>query len=134
MKAVGSKVTKVRPGDAVLLSFAFCKQCHNCKYGAPGYCQRFSEINFTGDKSGFIRPEKPDQDVGGSFFGQSSFSQLARVQEMSIVKVTHLIRNKDELKLLAPLGCGIQVSPFDSPGGLTLILMLSSIDWGRNGD
>lgn len=44
VKSVGNKVAKVKPGDAVLLSFAFCTQCHNCKFGAPGYCESFNEI------------------------------------------------------------------------------------------
>lgn len=47
--------------------------------------------------------------IGGSFFGQSSFSKLARVQQTSIVNVSGVIRNLEELKLMAPLGCGIQV-------------------------
>ncbi|KAJ4267029.1 hypothetical protein NW762_003127 [Fusarium torreyae] len=108
VRAVGSKITKVKPGDAVLLSFAFCTQCHNCKYGAPGYCHQFSALNFSGSKTAFQLPENAAQEVGGSFFGQSSFSKLTRVQETSLVNVNKLIRNEEDLKLLAPLGCGIQ--------------------------
>ncbi|KAM0542955.1 hypothetical protein ACHAPJ_012561 [Fusarium lateritium] len=108
VRAVGSKITKVKPGDAVLLSFAFCTQCHNCKYGAPGYCHQFTALNFSGSKTAFQLPENAAQEVGGSFFGQSSFSKLTRVQETSLVNVNKLIRNEEDLKLLAPLGCGIQ--------------------------
>ncbi|UPK92221.1 hypothetical protein LCI18_003156 [Fusarium solani-melongenae] len=108
VRAVGSKITKVRPGDAVLLSFAFCTQCHNCKFGAPGYCHEFSALNFAGTKNAFQFPTGTGPDVGGSFFGQSSFSKLSRVQETSLVNVSQLVRNKNDLKLLAPLGCGIQ--------------------------
>ncbi|RSL67348.1 hypothetical protein CEP53_003023 [Fusarium sp. AF-6] len=108
VRAVGSKITKVKPGDAVLLSFAFCTKCHNCKFGAPGYCHEFSALNFTGTKKAFQFPTGTGPDVGGSFFGQSSFSKLSRVQETSLVNVSQLVRNKNDLKLLAPLGCGIQ--------------------------
>ncbi|KAM5341495.1 hypothetical protein ACJ41O_014526 [Fusarium nematophilum] len=108
VRAVGSKITKVKPGDAVLLSFAFCTQCHNCQFGAPGYCHKFSELNFTGTKSAFKFPKNAKQEIGGSFFGQSSFSKLTRVQETSVVNVSKLVKSDEDLKLLAPLGCGIQ--------------------------
>ncbi|KAF3812120.1 Aryl-alcohol dehydrogenase [Colletotrichum gloeosporioides] len=108
VKSVGNKVSKVKPGDAVLLSFAFCTQCHNCKFGAPGYCESFNEINFTGCSTSFSNSGTGRISIGGSFFGQSSFSRLARVKQTSIVNVTRLVNSKDELKMLAPLGCGIQ--------------------------
>ncbi|KAH6962478.1 chaperonin 10-like protein [Ilyonectria sp. MPI-CAGE-AT-0026] len=108
VRSVGSKITKVKPGDAVLLSFAFCTNCHNCQFGAPGYCHKFSDLNFTGVKDAFRFPKSPSQEIGGSFFGQSSFAKLTRVQETSLVNVSAFVSNDDELKLLAPLGCGIQ--------------------------
>lgn len=46
--------------------------------------------------------------IGGSFFGQSSFSRISKVKEVSVVKVTNLIENDEQLKILAPFGCGIQ--------------------------
>ncbi|KAK5048329.1 hypothetical protein LTR84_005999 [Exophiala bonariae] len=108
VEKIGSSVSTVKPGDAVLLSFAFCRECHNCKHGAPGYCSRFTPLNFSGDTKAFNLPGIENGTVGGSFFGQSSFSNLTRVQETSLVKVTELIENEDDLKLYAPLGCGIQ--------------------------
>ncbi|CZR48063.1 uncharacterized protein FPRO_12673 [Fusarium proliferatum ET1] len=108
VRAVGSKVTKVKLGDAVLLSFAFCTQCHNCKFGAPGYCHEFTALNFSGSGEAFQTSKPTSQRVGGSFFGQSSFAKLTRVQETSLVNVTDLITHPEDLKLFAPLGCGIQ--------------------------
>lgn len=110
MKSVGSKVTKVRRGDRVLLSFSFCTQCHNCQLGAPGYCHKFTGINFGGSTNGFIssEPSTIGEAIGGSFFGQSSFSRLTRVKETSVVRVTDYLDDDDNLKVLAPLGCGIQ--------------------------
>jgi Zn-dependent alcohol dehydrogenase len=46
--------------------------------------------------------------VGGGFFGQSSFSKFAIVTESSVVNLDGTIQNVDELKLFAPLGCGLQ--------------------------
>jgi Zn-dependent alcohol dehydrogenase len=113
VRAVGSKVTKAKPGDAVLLSFAFCTQCHNCKFGAPGYCHEFTALNFSGSGEAFQISKPAFQKVGGSFFGQSSFAKLTRVQETSLVNVTELITHPEDLKLFAPLGCGIQVSSLE---------------------
>lgn len=46
--------------------------------------------------------------ITGSFFGQSSFTNKAIVKERSIVSLAGLNVTYDEIKLLAPLGCGIQ--------------------------
>lgn len=110
VKSVGPKVTKVQEGDRVLLSFSFCKECHNCQFGAPGFCQKWGQINFSGTKGAFSSSESEThgEEIGGSFFGQSSFSRLTRVKECSVVKVTDLLKNDDQLKVLAPFGCGIQ--------------------------
>ncbi|KAJ9630169.1 hypothetical protein H2204_008674 [Knufia peltigerae] len=108
---VGKGVTKVKPGDSVLLSFAYCGECHNCRNGAPGYCAEFTPLNFCGNPKAFGAPNsKESHGIGGSFFGQSSFSNLTRVQEASVVRVTDLVKNEDDLKLFAPLGCGIQAA------------------------
>lgn len=93
----------------MLLSFAFCAECHNCKHGAPGYCANFTALNFVGNDKAFAGANDGEKHIGGSFFGQSSFAHLTRTQESSVVKVTDLVNNEEELKILAPLGCGIQV-------------------------
>ena len=110
MKSTGPKVTKVQDGDRVILSFSFCKQCHNCQFGAPGYCHKWGEINFSGSRRAFssLESETRGVSIGGSFFGQSSFSRITKVKEASLVKVTSLLENDDQLKILAPFGCGIQ--------------------------
>lgn len=110
MKSIGSKVTKVKRGDRVLLSFSFCTQCFNCQDGAPGYCHSFTAINFGGCTDAFVSSASGeiDETIGGSIFGQSSFSRLTRAKETSLVKVTHLLDDEQDLKMFAPLGCGIQ--------------------------
>ncbi|KAL3474339.1 hypothetical protein BJX99DRAFT_271679 [Aspergillus californicus] len=106
VRSIGAKVTKVKPGDAVLLSFAFCTACWNCRFGAPGYCERFSQLNFTGLREAFVSGH--GDSIGGSFFGQSSFARVSRVQETSVVNVSGLVKDTKELRLFAPLGCGFQ--------------------------
>jgi len=134
---VGKKVTKVKPGDSVLLSFAFCGKCHNCEHGAPGYCAQFTPLNFCGNPKAFELPGsgKDRPAVGGSFFGQSSFSNLTRVQETSVVRMTDLVKNEADLKLFAPLGCGIQVghSPISPSGVAPKTINAFTLDWCGNG-
>lgn len=46
--------------------------------------------------------------LGGRFFGQSSFAKHTIVSDKSVVNVGGLGLERDDLKLLAPLGCGLQ--------------------------
>src|SRR3954471_7553335 len=48
VEAVGSGVTKVAPGDHVVLSFVSCGECVACKEGAPAYCGKLYDLNFSG--------------------------------------------------------------------------------------
>ena len=103
VELTGKKVKAVRPGDHVVLSYQSCGTCRACKSGRPTKCRRFYELNF-----GFQRPDGSNalehSGVRGHFFGQSSFSSHILATERNIVKVS----KKLPLKILAPLGCGIQ--------------------------
>jgi Zn-dependent alcohol dehydrogenase len=46
--------------------------------------------------------------VVGGFFGQSSLGSLAVVDVSCIVSLADIVNTRDELKMLAPLGCGFQ--------------------------
>ncbi|EPS35522.1 hypothetical protein H072_11040 [Dactylellina haptotyla CBS 200.50] len=98
---VGSAVTKVKPGDAVLLSFSYCGSCYVCKSGLPSHCITFFDINFMGE------PVFSDG-IGGRFFGQSSLARHSIVSDKSVVNVSDLGLSRDDLKALAPMGCGLQ--------------------------
>jgi aryl-alcohol dehydrogenase len=100
---VGKKITAVQPGDHVVLSYQSCGLCRPCRDGHPVHCEHFWEANF-----GFARLDGSNalarSGVQGHFFGQSSFATYALATERNLVKV-----QKDlPLKLLAPLGCGLQ--------------------------
>ncbi len=103
VEMVGSSVKGVKPGDHVVLSYQSCGRCRQCKSGRPAHCNKLWEANF-----GFKRLDGSNalqqSGVRGHFFGQSSFSTHVLATERNLVKVP-----KDlSLKLLAPLGCGLQ--------------------------
>ena len=53
VEAVGSRVTRVSPGDRVVLTFASCGSCIPCRTGHPVYCVQSAAMNLTG-----TRPDK----------------------------------------------------------------------------
>lgn len=99
---VGSAVTKVRPGDAVVLTFDSCGECTLCSAGHPAYCLESVARNLGGG-----RPDGSNTlcgtDVRGCFFGQSSFATYAVAVERAVVKVG----DDTDLDVAGPLGCGI---------------------------
>ena len=108
VRAVGSGVTVAKPGDAVLLSFAFCKTCDRCDAGYHSHCETFNELNFGKQQPAVFGAKDGEPNIPGAFFGQSSFASLSVVKECSVVNATSLVSSKEELQLLSPLGCGIQ--------------------------
>ncbi|MBR0911568.1 NAD(P)-dependent alcohol dehydrogenase [Bradyrhizobium japonicum] len=102
---VGGRVSKLKPGDHVVLSCNFCGSCDTCITGNPMYCRHFFKANF-----GFARMDgsstmlRCEEVVHGAFFGQSSFATYALGTERSVVKIPSDV----PLELMGPLGCGIQ--------------------------
>lgn len=105
VEKVGAKVTKVQPGDHVVMSFLSCCECSNCQEGHVTYCPDFYLANFSGGRmDGSIPLKKGDETIHGCFFSQSSFASHCLATDHNIVKV-----DKDlPLELLGPLGCGVQ--------------------------
>ena len=119
VEAVGPDVTRIKPGDHVLMSFAACGTCPSCIDGQAAYCWHHMEMNFSGHRysgkgwdipspiskqvrssSGEVRTEE----ISGAFFHQSSFATLAIATEKNAVVVDRDL----PLTTLAPLGCGLQ--------------------------
>jgi aryl-alcohol dehydrogenase len=48
VEKVGNRVTKVRPGDHVVMSFRSCGACTSCMKGLPANCLDFFKFNFAG--------------------------------------------------------------------------------------
>jgi Zn-dependent alcohol dehydrogenase len=105
VEEVGPGVSVAKVGDPVLLSFNFCKQCDMCTSHQASYCLKFNDLNTMSVPGTFENTS--DQTVGAGFFGQSSFAGMSIVNEGVVVNVKDLLQDEEELKLMAPLGCGI---------------------------
>jgi aryl-alcohol dehydrogenase len=102
---VGSDVKNVAAGDHVVLTFASCGECPNCKSGKPAYCVEFVRLNASARRpDGSCTHHQHGQPIGGSFFYQSSFATHAIAHHRNVVKVPADL----PLDVLAPLGCGVQ--------------------------
>lgn len=80
-----------------------------CLSGRAPYCLKLFDLNFSGKRQGVegTKPwtDKDGKSLNGFFFGQSSMSRYILAHENGAVKVD---ATRDELKLFAALGCGIQ--------------------------
>lgn len=106
VEAVGAGVTKVQPGDHVVLTFDSCGTCINCTAGVPAYCDTFFMRNLSGMR---VDGSTSVTDSGGTavfsrWFGQSSFATHCLATERNVVVVDKSL----PLELLGPLGCGVQ--------------------------
>lgn len=107
-RKIGKNVTTVQVGDPVLLSFYSCGTCDQCKEEHPAYCHSFASENYIGRKGHVNFAEGEKEEIYSRFFGQSSFARYSIVDQASVVNAKDLIRDEEELKLFAPLGCGFQ--------------------------
>ncbi len=105
VERVGQGVTKVQPGDHVVLTYGRCGQCVNCLDGHPYYCFHSYAQSYGGGRAdGSTALHQHGQDIHSHFFAQSSFATYALAKEGNVVKV----RPDVPLDMLGPLGCGIQ--------------------------
>ncbi len=105
VEQVGSKVTKVVPGDPVALSWLCCGTCDYCKGGNDPFCENFLALNFGGkSRTGRVTFKKDGKDIHGTFFGQSSFATFALAEEGNVVKLPAEM----PVEIAGPLGCGVQ--------------------------
>jgi len=106
VERTGSNVTKVVPGDHVVLAPSSCGKCSYCLSGHPSYCIELFRLNIAGPRSDGSCPYHNEQgeELGGFFFGQSSFATYSLTSENNVVKVPKDV----PLELLGPMGCGLQ--------------------------
>lgn len=105
VERAGRAITKVAPGDHVVLTFRSCGACPNCARGDPAYCHHSVPLNIGGARAdGTPAIHSGGEACGCNFFGQSSFSTHALAYERNVVKVDPAA----PLELLGPLGCGVQ--------------------------
>ena len=105
VEAVGKSVTKVVPGDHVVMTLVSCGKCASCQIGRPMYCAELFGGNFSGGRpDGSSVITGAGGRINGHFFGQSSFASHSVSYERNTVKVDPTA----DLKLLGPMGCGVQ--------------------------
>jgi aryl-alcohol dehydrogenase len=105
VEAVGNQITKVVPGEKVLLTFRSCGSCARCDAHEPAYCQNFPALNFACVREdGTSALRRNGKSVSGSFFGQSSFASRAIAYERNLIRLSP----EADLAALAPLGCSVQ--------------------------
>jgi aryl-alcohol dehydrogenase len=105
VEKVGSSVTKVAPGDHVVMSFDTCGACPSCLEHEISYCHQFYGRNFGGVRAdGTTALSRNGEVVHGNFFGQSSFATHALCGQRNVVKVPRDL----PLEMLGPLACGVQ--------------------------
>lgn len=123
VEEVGPDVRALRVGDTVVMSFASCGACRTCSGGRPAYCVRFAPLNYSGSRpDGSTTLRSGEEDVHGSWFGQSSWGTHAVADERNAVRVAAAGTDSvaaavadsaggaaDDLPvpLLGPLGCGL---------------------------
>lgn len=106
VESVGRSVTKVVPGDHVVVTFYTCGACKACVSGDATSCANFFVPNFMGrapDGSCTIH-DASGSPLGSSFFGQSSFATHCLSFERNTIKVDRDV----PLEMLGPLACGVQ--------------------------
>ncbi len=105
VEKVGKQVSKVKPGDHVVMTFNTCGHCPSCYRGDVAYCHELNASNFPGKrKDGSTAFANGDEVIHSHFFNQSAFATHALCSERNVVPVPKDI----PLELLGPLGCGFQ--------------------------
>ncbi|KQX23406.1 MULTISPECIES: NAD(P)-dependent alcohol dehydrogenase [unclassified Sphingomonas] len=106
VEKIGRSVTKVAPGDHVVLTVASCGTCANCLSGRGGYCNDLYGRNFSGRRPDGSTPchDAHGHEVSAYFFAQSSFADHALASERNVVKIAKDV----PIELMGPLGCGLQ--------------------------
>jgi len=105
VEAVGDGVAGIAIGAHVVLSFASCGECRNCRRGQPSYCDTFLFRNLLGrnlDGSTGVT-DLDGNEIASRWFGQSSFATYCIAEARNVVVVDRDL----PLDLLGPLGCGI---------------------------
>jgi len=125
VEKVGPGVTRVSPGDHVLLTFIpACGHCRFCSMGLSFLCDRGAAILQGPQLDGTFRMHTADGQDAGQFCCISTFSEYTVVPEASIVPID---RDLDLTKVCivgccVPTGFGSAVNKADVQPGETVVV------------
>ena len=105
IEEIGSKVTKVKVEDRVILGYPFCTECPSCREAEPYRCEEIPKLKFGGSRvDGSATIHLDDKPITCAFFQQSAFAEHAITLEQAVIPV------KTDLppEMLAALPCGVQ--------------------------
>jgi len=104
VEAVGEGVTRVRPGDHVVLSWVpSCGRCYYCGIGRPDMCEEAFQIQLLGSLPGGGMRLSDHGSPVYHFLGTSCFAELSVVGEQAVVP----IRKDVPLDRAALVGCAV---------------------------
>lgn len=104
VEKVGEDVSDLKKGDHVVMSFSWCGECFACTTGRPWGCSELFDLNFAGHDYHGTTPLSQNGNRVSNFFGQSSFATHAIVNKKNLIKISENL----DLRMVAPVGCGIQ--------------------------
>jgi len=105
IELVGKNVKDLKPGQRVIMSYAWCGNCPRCQDQKPYICDHSWPINFSGTRlDGSTTMFLNDKPLTAAFFQQSSFAQHVITSERNVVAV-----DGDDVppSFLAALPCGV---------------------------
>jgi aryl-alcohol dehydrogenase len=88
VEEIGSGVSRVKPGERVIISYPWCGTCPPCAEGQAYICENVRSLCFSGarlDGSKTIALE--GESISGAFFQQSSFATLSITLEQDVIPV-----------------------------------------------
>lgn len=103
VEQVGGAVHDTRPGDRVVISYAWCSTCPNCLDDRRFHCEKHGQMAFGGRRLDGSSPIRLGGREVSSYFQQSSFASHAITLERDVVRVDSPLPSE----LLAALPCGV---------------------------
>lgn len=105
VEAVGEGVTRVKPGDHVVLSWMpYCGRCSACLSGRPNHCDLSKTTSYLGlMHDGTTRMSRDDGEQVFTYLATASFANWAVVPETAAVP----IRVDAPLEVVALVGCAV---------------------------
>lgn len=105
VEETGEGVTGIKPGDRVIMSYAFCGSCPCCQDDKPYLCEKGQELSFSGKREdGSPTMRLGGEAISAAFFQQSSFAS----HSITLAKTVVPLATDLPPEMLAAIPCGVQ--------------------------